>query len=166
MSLSWVQQGTMAGRSKLQGAFLLALRWGMAAVFIGAAIPKIQEPDLFALSIYNYQMLPAWGVNVLAVLLPWLELIIGIGLAVGIWTRACAVTMAGLMMVFLVALIVAALRGLNISCGCFEVGEEAGPSSLVWAALRDVAFLLAAWILVRTGGGPRPLDLIRPKKSN
>jgi hypothetical protein len=95
-----------------------------------------------------------------------LELVIGIGLALGVWSRACALTMAGLMGVFMIALVTAAVRGLDISCGCFEVGEEAAPSSLVWAALRDVAFLAAALILVRTDGGPRPRDLIRLKRSN
>jgi uncharacterized membrane protein YphA (DoxX/SURF4 family) len=166
MSLSWTQQDTMTGRSWVRAALLLALRFGMAVVFIGAAIPKIQAPDLFALNIYNYQILPAWGVNAMAVLLPWLELVIGVGLGLGIWSRACALTMTGLMSVFLVALVTAAVRGLNISCGCFEVGEQTAGSSLIWAALRDLAFLVAAVLLVRTDGGPRPLDFIRLKKSN
>lgn len=166
MSLSWTQQQTRTGRSWARAAFLLTLRLGMAAVFIGAAIPKIKAPDLFALNIYNYQMLPAWGVNAMAVLLPWLELIVGVGLGLGIWSRACALTMTGLMSVFLVALVTAAIRGLNISCGCFEVGEETASSSLLWSALRDLAFLVAAVILVRNDGGPGPLDLIRLKKSN
>lgn len=153
-------------RSRMRQGVLLLLRWGMAAVFIAAAIPKIREPDLFAQSVHNYQMLPAWGVNAMAVILPWIELVIGVGLALGIWSRACALTMAGLMAVFMIALVTAGVRGLDISCGCFEVGEEAGHSSMLLATLRDAAFLAAAWILLRTGGGPRPIDLIRPIKSD
>lgn len=140
---------------------LVLLRLGLAAVFIVAAVPKIAAPDQFALSIFSYQMLPDWGVNALAVFLPWLELLIGVCLACGLWSRASAVIMAGLMIVFMVALASAAARGLSISCGCFEVGETTEKSSLVWAALRDIAFLFAAVILVRYDGGPRPLALLR-----
>jgi len=50
---------------------LLLVRLGMAAVFIAAAVPKIREPDLFAASVFNYKMLPPWGVNSLALVLPW-----------------------------------------------------------------------------------------------
>ena len=139
---------------------LVLLRLGMAAVFIGAAIPKIAAPDLFALSVHNYQMLPAWGVNALAIFLPWLELVVGACLAVGVWSRASALVMAAMMVVFMVALASAAARGLSISCGCFEVGEHPEQSSLVWAALRDVVFLAAAVILVRCDGGPSPLGMV------
>jgi len=140
---------------------LAVLRFGMAAVFIGAAVPKIAAPDLFALSVYNYQMLPAWGVNALAIFLPWLELVIGVCLALGLWSRASALVMAILMAVFMIALASAAARGLSIACGCFEVGEHAENSSLVWAALRDGAFLAAAIVLVCTDGGPSPRALWR-----
>ncbi len=162
----WVRRGERLGRWVLPGglplveAVLLLLRLGMAAVFVGAALPKIAAPDLFALSVHNYQMLPAWGVNTIAILLPWLELVIGICLGLGIWSRASAVVMTGLMIVFMIALVSAAARGLSISCGCFEVSEGAEHSSLVGAALRDVAFLLGAVLLVRFGGGPRPLALL------
>jgi uncharacterized membrane protein YphA (DoxX/SURF4 family) len=162
MGLSWTHLQDEKGWPR--NTFLLLLRLGLAAVFIGAAVPKIQAPDLFALNIHNYQMLPAWAVNVSAVILPWLELLIGVGLAVGVWSRACAATMAALMLVFMVALATAAVRGLSIACGCFDVGEEAGQSSLLWAALRDLAFLVAAWILVRTDG-PSLRDLIRLRRS-
>jgi len=136
---------------------LLALRLGMAAVFIVAAIPKIAAPDLFAGNVHNYQMLPAWGVNVLAIVLPWLELLIGVGLALGIWSRACAATMATLILVFTSAYVTARLRGLDIACGCFEVGSEAKSAPALWIALRDFGLFLGAGLLAWFDGGPRPL---------
>ncbi len=57
-------------RALWASGLLLLVRLGMAGVFIVAAIPKIQSPDLFASDVFNYQMMPAWGVNVLAVGLP------------------------------------------------------------------------------------------------
>ena len=143
-----------AGWRRSLPVVLLLLRFGLAAVFIVAAVPKIAAPDLFALSVHNYQMLPSWGVNALAIFLPWVEMVVGVALALGLCNRASALVMAGMMVVFMIALAAAAARGLSISCGCFEVGEHAETSSLVWAALRDVLFLGAAVILVATDGGP------------
>ena len=156
-----------AGRGqRVVAVGLFLLRLGMAAVFIGAALPKIAAPDLFALAVHNYQILPAWGVNALALFLPWLELIIGLCLGLGLWSRASALLMAGLMVVFMIALVSAAGRGLSISCGCFEVGEHAaGASTLVWAALRDLGFLVAALPLVRFDAGPSPLQWWRRRRA-
>jgi uncharacterized membrane protein YphA (DoxX/SURF4 family) len=145
----------------LRDMALLVLRFGMAAVFITAAVPKIIAPDLFAGNIFNYKILPPWGVNTLALVLPWLELFVGLGLAIGFWSRACAVVMSGLMVVFIIAYASARARGLDIACGCFEVGEHAKKASAMWVVARDVAMLAAALVLVRFNGGPSPLQLLR-----
>ena len=165
VSTTWAQATAERRLPRLGGWVLLLLRLGMGAVFLGAAFPKIRDPDLFALSIHNYQMLPPWGVNLMAVVLPWLELVVGGCLVVGIWRRACAVIMTVLMVVFMIALASAASRGLSISCGCFEVGEHAEKPSLVWAMLRDALFLAASLVLVRFEAGPRPLDLLRRSRA-
>lgn len=146
---------------------LLLLRFGLAAVFLAAALPKIAAPDLFAVSISNYKMLPPWGVNSLALVLPWLELITGGLLALGIWRRACALVMAVLMVVFMIAYGSARSRGLDIACGCFEVGENAHATPVWRVVARDLSFLVAALILVRFDRGPRPIDwlLRRPKRA-
>lgn len=147
-----------------QGVVLLLLRLGMAAVFVRAAVPKIRAPDLFALDVHNYQMLPAVGVNAMAIVLPWVELVVGVCIGLGVWRRACALVMTALLAVFTAALLTATARGLNISCGCFEVGAEAGHGSLVWAVLRDLFYLAVAIALLRWPEGPRPLDLVLPHR--
>jgi uncharacterized membrane protein YphA (DoxX/SURF4 family) len=116
-------------QSPLGRWILLLLRLGLATVFIVFAIPKIAAPDLFAGNIFNYQMLPAWAVNLMALVLPWLELFVGICLALGIWMRASAMLIAGLMVMFMIAYGSARARGLDIACGCFEVGSQAKPAS-------------------------------------
>ena len=141
--------------------FLLAVRLGLAAVFLSAAIPKILEPDLFASSIYNYQMMPVWGINVMAIGLPWLELVVGVFIGLGLWTRASALIVSVLMVVFVIAFASATSRGLNISCGCFEVGEGHAASSLLQVLARDAAFLVAGLLLVRFPDAPAPLHLLR-----
>src|SRR5262245_24640090 len=142
--------------ARWQRLVLTLVRLGMAAVFVTAAVPKIQAPDLFAASVLNYKILPAWGVNTTAIVLPWLELLLGVFLAVGVWVRACAAWMSVLMVTFMIAFASATARGLDISCGCFEVGEHAKPTSVWWVVLRDTAFLAAAVALLRFGGGYMP----------
>ena len=63
-------------------------------------------------------------------------------------------------MIFMIAYGSARARGLDIACGCFEVGENAKPSSAAWVFLRDGSLLVAA-LLVARFGAPSPLDLLR-----
>jgi len=150
-----------ASDTTLAGWGLLILRLGLAAVFLAAALPKIATPDLFAVAVSNYKMLPPWGVNTLALVLPWLELLAGVCLALGIWRRAGALVMAVLMVLFIVAYVSARSRGLDIACGCFEVGESAHASPAWRVVARDLALLAVTLVLLRFDSGPRPLDWIR-----
>ena len=143
---------------------LFVLRLGMAAVFLAAAIPKITAPAAFAVAVSNYKMMPPWGVNTLALVLPWLELLIGVFLVIGIWRRACALAMAILMVVFIAGFASATARGLDIACGCFEIGEHAKASSPVRVVARDLSLLAASLLLLRFDFGPRPLDWLRRRE--
>lgn len=151
--------------SRPGAAALLVLRLALAAVFAGAAIPKLRAPDLFAGDVLNYQMLPPWGVNTMALVLPWVELVVAVCLALGLWSRASATLVAGMMLVFLVAFLSARARGLDIACGCFEVGASSESSSILWFVLRDLGLLAAALLLVRHEGGLGALDGLARRRS-
>ena len=142
-------------------AVLCVLRMGLAAVFIAAAVPKIAAPDLFAGAIFNYQMLPPWGVNVVAIALPWFELFVGCCLALGIWSRASGLLVAGMMVAFTGAFAIAKARGLDIACGCFEVGQTEEPSSVTWVVVRDLGLCVAALVVARFQDAPSLVSLAR-----
>ena len=123
-------------------------------VFVAAALPKIADPPAFAHMIYNYRMVPAAFVNALALVMPWIELVVGFLLIVGAWRREAALVAALLLLVFLVAIGWNLARGHAIDCGCFDV-RSAGKtpeqmlSDMKWVLLRDVGLLLlAAQVLV------------------
>jgi putative oxidoreductase len=131
---------------------LLASRVVLGMVFVVAAIPKIGRPDSFAVSIEAYEMLPLAAVNAVAIVVPWIELICGLFLVAGVRARAGSALLGGLLVVFIVAISTAVLRGLDINCGCFgtAVGTPVG-----WGrVLEDVALLLPAWLLARPGADP------------
>ncbi len=93
----------------------------LGVFFIAAALPKLVDPPSFAHMIYNYRLVPGAFVNLMALAMPWLELLAGLGLILGVWTRASAGLVAALLLVFVVAIAVNLARGNAIDCGCFDV---------------------------------------------
>ena len=128
----------------------------LGAVFVAAALPKIKDPPAFAHMIYNYRLVPAGLVNGLALVMPWIELVVGILLIVGAWRREAAVVATLLLLVFLGAIGWNLARGHAIDCGCFDVrsaGKTPGEllSDMKWVLVRDVGLLmLAAQVLLAT----------------
>jgi len=135
----------------------------LGAIFVAAAIPKIADPPAFAHMIYNYRLLPGAAVNALALLMPWLELLAGLALVLGVWRREAALLVGILLFVFIGAIGVNLARGNAVDCGCFEV-RSAGKSpqelltDMRWVLLRDVGLLvLVAQVLAATSTARRTL---------
>ena len=97
----------------------LAARLFVGFILLYAGLGKIVEPQTFAKEIANYHILPDFLINITALVLPWLEVIIGIFLIAGIRIRASATIASVSMLVFIIAVLSAMIRGLDINCGCF-----------------------------------------------
>lgn len=114
-----------------------AMRLFLGAVFIYASYDKILNPQDFAQAVYNYQILPDAAVNLTALVLPWLELLIGLCLIIGIWLPGATIITTGLLTIFVAALVFNLSRGLDVHCGCFATQTTAGPAD-VWTVIRDL----------------------------
>ena len=126
----------------------LILRLVLGGVFIFAGVVKIINPTQFASDVGNYRMMPHEWLNLFAITMPWIETLVGLLLALGIWKRASAVLVAVLLVVFLAAIGQAVARGLNINCGCF--GTVEGRKVGLIALAQDIAmFAAAAWLVWR-----------------
>jgi uncharacterized membrane protein YphA (DoxX/SURF4 family) len=91
----------------------------IGGLFVYAGIVKVLDPVEFARDIDNYKMIP-WKLGVgLALYLPWLEIFCGLALITRVLYRGSVFIVTGLMSLFIVASIVAKVRGLDVSCGCF-----------------------------------------------
>lgn len=100
-------------------------RVAIGLVFVAAALGKIGDVSAFAGQIVNYRLMPLGSVNLLAITLPWIELLAGLGLVLGVRPRAGAVIVLVLMAIFTVAVGSAWARGLDFECGCFGKASAA-----------------------------------------
>jgi len=125
----------------------LPARLYLGFVFFYACLHKIADPAAFALDVATYQLLPLWLVNLTALVLPWIELVTSVMIVIGYRTRAAALLIAGMMLVFIVALGWALGQGLDMSCGCFASSSTDHPISWL-TMLRDAAwFGLTLYVL-------------------
>ena len=138
-------------RVNLKGLFALVARLVLAWVFIRAGLPKVQDPAVFAVSIDGFRIMSGSLTLWVAVVLPWLELIIGIGLLTPWLRRASAWLIAALLGLFITLHASAWARGLDINCGCF--GETADSPDYHWLILRNLGLLLIAIFLLRKDAG-------------
>ncbi|MBN1276616.1 MAG: DoxX family membrane protein [Deltaproteobacteria bacterium] len=129
------------GTSRIKPRVYHFLRLFMGAVWLYASYEKILYPHEFSQAVYNYQILPDIMVNLAALILPCLELLMGLCLITGIWLPGAAVLSTGLMSVFIAALVFNRIRGLDIHCGCFSVEATEGPADL-WTVARDTGFMV------------------------
>jgi len=154
-----VQTGFFRRQWQQDGPLVLIARLVLGVIFIYASMDKIAHPAAFAKDIHNYQILPLALTNLTALVLPWLELIIGILLLTGLFREGTAWMATLLLIAFFGAMAFNLARGLDIHCGCFHTnvqGTESAP--MTWYVFRDGLFLVPAFYLFcRTVMGKREL---------
>lgn len=130
----------------------LALRLLLGAVFVYASLDKIAHPAGFAKAVYQWQVGGPVASNLVAVTLPWVELVAGALLILGAWRREAALVIALMLVVFLVAAGSVLARGIDVeNCGCVSVSESAVPSAWPPAWMRGVGWYLVVRNLVLLG---------------
>ena len=142
------------GVMSMMPAFLLhptvrrAAQIAAGLVFLAAALPKIGDLAGFAGSVHNFHLepvIPIGATNVLALTIPWVELIAGLALVGGVRPRAGAFVYTALLAVFTIGIVAALARGLSFECGCFgkvgagTIGAKKLAENFVLLALGVVA---------------------------
>jgi len=107
---------------KIRTNFRTALRWFLGVLFIWAAISKLANPSQFHASIVAYEMpLPDVLTRLAAMTMPWLELFCGLMLLANVWIESALALTLLMYAGFICATGQAWVRGLDISCGCFDL---------------------------------------------
>ncbi len=116
--------------------------WLLAAVFLTAGIAKLLSGGDFVLAVWNFELLSMKASKWVAMVLPWIEIALGVWLLVP-WQRTLALVASGLLLLFFSAVLFSALwRGIDIACGCFgsEASEDAS-GDLILALGRNTVLL-------------------------
>ena len=134
-------------KNDLKNLLVIVCRIFLGFMFIYASLDKIANPEEFAKQIGNYRALPFGLENVLAIILPWTELIVGICLLAGLLVDGAALVSIIMMLVFILAISQAMLRGIDITCGCFKVSADSEKLGLD-TIIRDIVFLVMSFIVL------------------
>ncbi len=124
---------------------LLGLALG--GIFLYAAWGKILDPRPLVTIIWGYRILPAGPIDLMAIYMPWLELLVGACLLLGFGRRAAALWATVLLLMFEVALGINAVRGVDVACGCFSASAQETHNSW-FLVLRDLPMLVAALVML------------------
>ena len=119
----------------------------MGIMWVLAGIEKIADPAQFSRDISNYHLLPFGLENTVAIVLPWLELLIGLSLIFGLYINSASFISGALMVIFILFISQAMARGFNIECGCgLKEGQMVG-----WGKIFEniLYFLGSYFILIR-----------------
>ena|ERR1700733_20490 len=149
MATTAISSGTSPRTAAWPNILLVLGRVALGVIFLIAAYAKLHFAGewhlrdyqfFFAMAIDSYKMLPISAVQIMAQVLPWFELALGLLLIAGIGLRWIGSITSGLLLVFIGAMTRAKILGLEINCGCFGNNEKLGTATLI----RDSSLLVLA----------------------
>ncbi|MBL7013764.1 MAG: DoxX family membrane protein [Candidatus Marinimicrobia bacterium] len=125
----------------------LVIRIIVGGLFIYASIDKISDPATFAKQINNYHIIPFGLENTIALVLPWLEIIIGICLIIGVYVEGASGWILLLLISFIIFMVQAIMRGYNIECGCgLKEGQMIGLKKILENTIMSISMF---WLMIQ-----------------
>jgi uncharacterized membrane protein YphA (DoxX/SURF4 family) len=131
------------------------VRWILGITFIYASFHKIISPADFAKIVYGYDLFPEIFINLIAIVIPFLELVAGFALIVGFYPRSAAIIINALLLAFITMLAINLIRGHEFDCGCFSAGQSGYTSSSEVTLVRDVIYFILGMQIVLFEGRRR-----------
>lgn len=119
----------------------LAARWIIGLTFLYASYHKILFPAEFAKIIYGYDLFPNALINLIAIILPFVELVTALALILGVYPRSAVLIVNALLVAFIVLLSVNLIRGHEFNCGCFELQNSGNRVSSSTTIMPDIFYL-------------------------
>lgn len=123
---------------------LLHLLYG--GVFVYAGVVKAWNPMVFLDDVRSFALLPDPYAGILAMFLPWLEILGGLAVITGFLRKGGLLVLNGSLLAFLIAISFAWFRGTDIRCGCFG-DSGAATSNYTELIARDITLLALGLLL-------------------
>jgi uncharacterized membrane protein YphA (DoxX/SURF4 family) len=119
------ESGPVTSPPKSNSVFVAIVRILLGALFVFAAVMKLQNPQMFAFGVKAFKFgLPDELTVFTTFVIPWTELVAGLALLLGIWARSAALIISLLLIAFLGGIFSVLIRGLDVSCACFGKFER------------------------------------------
>ena len=116
----------------------LIFRVILGIIFIYASYDKILDPAGFSKNIHNFHVTPLAVENLAALIIPWMELIIGVFLIFGVFLEGSTSITIGLYIFFIIILSQAVFRGIDVHCGCFKTEADVGVTDLRMELIKHI----------------------------
>jgi len=138
----------------------IAIRILLGGLFLAAGLSKVGQPLQTLATVYSYQIvLPDWLAETVSHTLPWMEILLGVGLLAGLWLPVTVGWTAAVLLVFTVLTAQAWWRELPIDCGCIDLSvlhpALAALSTPGGATLRNLVLLALCGVLLWCARAPR-----------
>ena len=144
------------------GGLVLVFRVILGALFIFAAVMKLSSPASFALAIAAFKIIPEHADHVTklaAYAVPWIELVCGVCLILGLWARSAALVLCLMLVAFIAMILSTMARGMDVSCSCFGKFELPCTGPVGWCHIvRNAVLLAVAAFVLRKGPGSLAVD--------
>ena len=99
---------------------ILVFRLILAAFFLTSSYGKLVDIERYSVdAVYNFGILPMALARPFGLVMPFVELLCGLGLLFGILTRLSALGIALMSLSFFIAKAIVFSQGRSIECGCF-----------------------------------------------
>jgi len=136
----------------MKRAAIIAIPLFLGGIFLAAGLSKAGAPLQVLATVYSYQIgIPDWLANTIAHTLPWIEILLGIGLVAGLWLPVTVGWTVVMLFAFTVMTAQAWWRGLEIDCGCIDLSTLhpalAALSTPGGATLRNILLLALCGVL-------------------
>ncbi len=146
-------------RARPIGWLVLPIRVALGALFVMAGVLKISDPQSFAFAVKAFKILPDHLIVPTAFSLPCIEILAGILLIMGLWTRGAAVVILLMLVGFTAGQVSVIQRGLDVKCSCFGNLEWPCAGAVGTCHLVRNSVLIAMSLIAATlGPGPLAID--------
>jgi len=122
---------------------LFVIKLILGITFIYASYHKIADPAGFAKILYGYAVFPDFCINILAIIIPFIELTAGFSLVFGMFPRSALLIINALLSGFILVIGFNLLRGHEFNCGCFSFSSQTGTIFNIYSLIRNILLLLS-----------------------
>ena len=158
-----IDGGGCPGCAVVKGLATL-FRIGLGALFIFSGSVKLNDPQAFAFAIKGFKLVESHDLIAQATFsIPWTEVLVGVLLLLGLYTRAAAGALLVMLAVFTGAVLSVIARDIDTTCGCF--GNFLGSKIDGDTITRNALLLIFTLAVLFNKGGFLTLDAWRRSRA-